>query len=198
MEQHNVSNIEALHNFLETIFESSFMDEGELFINQTFLNQEILENPTNKQFVDSLQAIQVDDTMIQKKETCCICQEYLQQGETIYELPCKHKFHVENTCECCGIKPWLEKQNTCPVCRYELPSEQPEQLEQSEQPEQLEQSEQPEQLEQNQENPMQIRIIQRIILPVNDTVPNYQETIENFQDQLYDMELQLAIERSLE
>ena len=187
MEQHNVSNIEALHNFLETIFESSFMDEGELFINQTFLNQEILENPTNKQFVDSLQAIQVDDTMIQKKETCCICQEYLQQGETIYELPCKHKFHVENTCECCGIKPWLEKQNTCPVCRFELPLQE---TRESEDP--IEES------EVVGENPMQIRIIQRIILPVNDTVPNYQETIENFQDQLYDMELQLAIQRSLE
>ena len=194
MEQHNVSNIEALHNFLETILESSFMDEGELFINQTFLNQEILENPTNKQFVDSLQAIQVDNTIVQKKETCCICQEYLQQGEKIYELPCKHKFHVENTCECCGIKPWLEKQNTCPVCRFELPLQE---TRESEGP--IEESEGPiEESEVVGENPMQIRIIQRIILPVNDTVPNYQETIENFQDQLYDMELQLAIQRSLE
>ncbi|KAI3697351.1 hypothetical protein L6452_30310 [Arctium lappa] len=32
-------------------------------------------------------------------------------------MPCKHKFHGES------ILPWLELHSSCPVCRYQLPSD---------------------------------------------------------------------------
>ena len=32
-------------------------------------------------------------------------------------MPCTHQFHNE-----CLI-PWLEKHNTCPTCRHELPTD---------------------------------------------------------------------------
>lgn len=48
------------------------------------------------------------------KRDCNICLSTSEDGERWVMLPCGHAFHEE------CLKPWLEKNNTCPVCRYEL------------------------------------------------------------------------------
>ena len=48
---------------------------------------------------------------------CSICQEAFEVGATVLKLPCRHVYH----CEC--VTSWLAQNNTCPLCRLELPKE---------------------------------------------------------------------------
>lgn len=47
-------------------------------------------------------------------QDCSVCSEGFRKGEKIRKLPCKHIFH--DKC----IMPWLEKNSTCPNCRFNL------------------------------------------------------------------------------
>jgi hypothetical protein len=46
---------------------------------------------------------------------CPICTEDIKLGKEGLFLPCGHIF--DNDC----LMPWLKDNNTCPVCRFELP-----------------------------------------------------------------------------
>ncbi|KNA22040.1 hypothetical protein SOVF_037690 [Spinacia oleracea] len=48
---------------------------------------------------------------------CVICKEEMSQGRDVCELPCQHKFHWK------CVLPWLSKRNTCPCCRFLLPTD---------------------------------------------------------------------------
>ncbi|EFJ50253.1 hypothetical protein VOLCADRAFT_58539, partial [Volvox carteri f. nagariensis] len=50
---------------------------------------------------------------------CPVCTEVLQVGDEVQLLPCKHSYHA--TC----LAPWLEQNNSCPICRQELPTDDP-------------------------------------------------------------------------
>ncbi|KDO47492.1 hypothetical protein CISIN_1g023542mg [Citrus sinensis] len=50
-------------------------------------------------------------------QCCVICKEEMGGGRDVCELPCKHLFHW--LC----ILPWLKKRNTCPCCRFRLPTD---------------------------------------------------------------------------
>ncbi|KAJ9173124.1 hypothetical protein P3X46_016290 [Hevea brasiliensis] len=48
---------------------------------------------------------------------CAICTDEVVDGEMVNKLPCCHYYHGE------CIVPWLRIRNTCPLCRYELPTD---------------------------------------------------------------------------
>ncbi|XP_065856579.1 E3 ubiquitin-protein ligase SGR9, amyloplastic [Euphorbia lathyris] len=48
---------------------------------------------------------------------CVICREEMEEGRDVCELPCQHMFHW--MC----ILPWFKKRNSCPCCRFQLPTE---------------------------------------------------------------------------
>ena len=50
---------------------------------------------------------------------CCVCLEPHKLSDTAVRLPCAHIFHKE------CIVDWLKTHCTCPVCRYELPTDDP-------------------------------------------------------------------------
>ncbi|KAJ1260007.1 hypothetical protein BS78_10G199300 [Paspalum vaginatum] len=51
---------------------------------------------------------------------CAVCKDGIARGELATRLPCGHFYH--GAC----IGPWLAIRNSCPVCRYELPTDDPE------------------------------------------------------------------------
>ncbi|XP_047316500.1 E3 ubiquitin-protein ligase SGR9, amyloplastic-like [Impatiens glandulifera] len=48
---------------------------------------------------------------------CVVCKEEMGKGRDVCKLPCGHLFHW--IC----ILPWLKKRNSCPCCRFRLPSD---------------------------------------------------------------------------
>ncbi|CAN6362089.1 unnamed protein product [Urochloa humidicola] len=49
--------------------------------------------------------------------TCPVCKDDMSIKTVAKQLPCMHLYH--SSC----ILPWLSSRNTCPVCRYELPTD---------------------------------------------------------------------------
>lgn len=52
-----------------------------------------------------------------ENDECTICLDKLSLGDPALRIPCGHLFH-----EACGRK-CLESSNQCPLCRYELPTD---------------------------------------------------------------------------
>lgn len=74
--------------------------------------------PAAKSIVDNLPLVVLkiedaeDDNVI-----CAVCKDEIAMEEKVTQLPCKHHYHGE------CIIPWLSIRNTCPVCRFELPTD---------------------------------------------------------------------------
>ncbi|KAF2288242.1 hypothetical protein GH714_005239 [Hevea brasiliensis] len=68
--------------------------------------------PAQKEAVQAMPTVAVEQSL-----QCSICLEEFDIGDEAKEMPCKHKFH--SGC----ILPWLEIHSSCPVCRFQMPSD---------------------------------------------------------------------------
>ncbi|XP_064458028.1 E3 ubiquitin-protein ligase RNF181-like [Ornithodoros turicata] len=71
--------------------------------------------PASKQAVASLKSLPNDD----HDRKCPVCLKEFDISEPVTEMPCSHAFHKD------CIIPWLNRMNSCPVCRFELPTDDP-------------------------------------------------------------------------
>ncbi|XP_068638009.1 uncharacterized protein [Aristolochia californica] len=108
-----------------------FPDHGYDFINTT--EYEVLfgqfaehENslksspPTAKSVIDNLPSVLLTEEDVGNDNTlCAVCKDAICQEERAKKLPCSHLYHGD------CIIPWLKISNTCPVCRFELPTDDP-------------------------------------------------------------------------
>src|SRR3990167_2096486 len=97
----------APHDSLQDILHHSFMQ-----------SMQDRSQPTSTTTVETLPEIKVKPEC-SLKDPCSVCQENLQENEIATKLPCSHIYH--KSC----LLPWLSTHNTCPVCRYELPLDDP-------------------------------------------------------------------------
>ena len=118
-------SISPIMNILNIINSPIIISNTDNILNRSFQEQEIQKHPTEKKFINSLEKIKFNED--QKEIYCGICLDNFKNGDKAYILPCKdkkHYFHVgENKESCGGILPWLEENNTCPVCRETFPED---------------------------------------------------------------------------
>ncbi|KAF8094121.1 hypothetical protein N665_0369s0005 [Sinapis alba] len=73
--------------------------------------------PASKSAIESLPRVEIGEFQMKAEANCAVCTEVFDAGAEGREMPCKHVFHGD------CIVPWLSIRNSCPVCRFELPSD---------------------------------------------------------------------------
>ncbi|KAJ8559740.1 hypothetical protein K7X08_003798 [Anisodus acutangulus] len=90
------------------------------------LIQQLAENDPNrygtpaaaKSVVLGLPDVKVSDELLTSDSSqCAVCKDSFELNELVKQMPCKHIYHKD------CIFPWLELHNSCPVCRFELPTD---------------------------------------------------------------------------
>ncbi|KAH6810919.1 hypothetical protein C2S51_024681 [Perilla frutescens var. frutescens] len=75
--------------------------------------------PASKQAVASLPTVQIQECHVDADAHCAVCTDAFVLGSEAREMPCNHIYHSD------CIFPWLNLHNSCPVCRHELPVDEP-------------------------------------------------------------------------
>ncbi|KAI5660091.1 hypothetical protein M9H77_28884 [Catharanthus roseus] len=102
--------------------EYNYPAEYELFFGQFVESENAImgKPPAAKHVVKDLPEVVLSKDDLEKNDViCAICKDEMGVGEVARQLPCSHKYHGD------CILPWLGIRNTCPVCRYELPTDDP-------------------------------------------------------------------------
>ncbi|KAJ1388536.1 Zinc finger, RING-type [Sesbania bispinosa] len=74
--------------------------------------------PASVSVVQNLPSVVVTQEDVDKNNAlCAVCKDEFGVGEEVKQLPCSHRYHGD------CIVPWLGIRNTCPVCRYEFPTD---------------------------------------------------------------------------
>jgi len=105
-------------------FNSNFSPGEEIFeLVRRYSEQEAernrVKNKAKEESVKDLAIIKIGSKHCQKGEppTCIVCVDKIEVGMEGMFMPCGHIYHPD------CLKPWLESNNTCPVCRFELPKQ---------------------------------------------------------------------------
>ena len=76
--------------------------------------------PAAKNAIEKLKKYKINEEKIKEfgfENSCAVCKDEFNIGEECLSMPCNHYFH-----EKC-LLPWLKERNSCPICRYELPTD---------------------------------------------------------------------------
>ena len=76
----------------------------------------------NEEYINNLEEFIVDDEFLKKDLQCSICLEDFKLNDKYIALECDESHIFHSGCDTCsGIKEWLKRKNTCPMCRKEFP-----------------------------------------------------------------------------
>ncbi|XP_023875382.2 uncharacterized protein LOC111987868 [Quercus suber] len=99
--------------------DSYFLDNPTL-LHRLFLLHHNEEDDINNNHFDSssLSTITISSSMLDSDPVllCAICKDDLLLHSQAKQLPCSHLYHSQ------CILPWLSSHNSCPLCRFQLPT----------------------------------------------------------------------------
>ncbi|KAF8033224.1 hypothetical protein BT93_D1973 [Corymbia citriodora subsp. variegata] len=76
--------------------------------------------PASKSAIENLPIVKVTEELQNSEmNQCAVCQDDFEKDMEVKQMPCKHIYHAD------CLLPWLELHNSCPVCRHELPTDDP-------------------------------------------------------------------------
>lgn len=102
------------------IFDYETFGPGAAFFEAAFQpqEQEHRQPATAETFLRSMPVLRVTNNDIEEEnDECTICFDKMSVGDAAMRIPCGHLFHED------CVRKWLESSNMCPVCRYELPTD---------------------------------------------------------------------------
>ncbi|KAE8732837.1 E3 ubiquitin-protein ligase RING1-like [Hibiscus syriacus] len=76
--------------------------------------------PASKSAIEALPTVKIEKNDINSEfNQCAVCMDEFEEGTDAKQMPCNHLYHKD------CILPWLEMHNSFPVCRHELPTDDP-------------------------------------------------------------------------
>lgn len=102
----------------------SFDDQLEVSLNASLQETPPTKRPTQVAFIKGLPELELTEADMEVRSKleaadplchCAICREGFALGDLLKRLPCQHEFH--GAC----VATWLKVNNTCPICRCQLP-----------------------------------------------------------------------------
>lgn len=118
-----------IDNFASNFTSNFFNPMTRIVFMNSMQNQHMGNPPAAKTSLSKLKKFKMGKEYCKKDEkdpskfeypTCSICLMDVAEGQDTILIPCGHMFH-----DACITK-WLNLHNSCPVCRYELPTDDPE------------------------------------------------------------------------
>jgi E3 ubiquitin-protein ligase RNF115/126 len=121
-----VSQPRSSHGLLDLILNFAMVQNYnrnlEYFINQIMMNDnnKYGNPPASQKAVDNLEKSIITEKKLKEfgfENSCPVCKDEFIINEECLLMPCQHHFHKD------CLLPWLKERNSCPVCRYELPTD---------------------------------------------------------------------------
>lgn len=109
------NSIGIFSDILNSNFQQTNTGNFQDILDQLFQQHQPRATPTSSKALQKLPEIIIEEKHLAQKLECTICKDSFSLGDQTIQLPCEHLYHSE------CIQPWLAQNNTCPVCRYELP-----------------------------------------------------------------------------
>ncbi|GLJ07931.1 hypothetical protein SUGI_0077720 [Cryptomeria japonica] len=104
----------SFHEQIDTA-NSSFIDLAQLIRRLVEEAREYMVrgSPADKEAVEALLKLTISGNSINEESHCSICTEAFQSGEDALQMPCHQSHMFHSHC----LLPWLERRNTCQICR---------------------------------------------------------------------------------